>query len=236
LLKAQDWHRWDEVLRRVKWLARTNQVHRQKISGTALVRYRAKALAGKGRLPEALADFATCENQPGCPSWLYKSLVAGIYDTARHHEKALELMREALAEKPLPSLYIGLARRLLKCKRDLADVKAALAEAEKGILVEDLERPKVLLCHGDVAKLEKNYSLAKQHYQAALEILERTRHLPLRDGQIYPTKARLCCVVAAHGDLAAAKRYFLEATDYLVATGRTELIAECQAALGETNF
>jgi tetratricopeptide (TPR) repeat protein len=236
LLKALDWHRWEEVLRLVAKLRSINRIHFIKVPETALLRYRAKALAGLGNLPQALQEFAPCENQPGCPSWLYKTLVADIYDTAKQHDKALELVKLSLEEKKTPSVYIGLATRLLRCKKGPEEVKAALAEAEKGTLIEDIEKPIVLTCHGVIANLEKDYSAAKKHFQAALEIMERTRHMPHRDGHINRTKARLSCVVAKEGDLVAARKLFSEANEYLVATKETELIEECKQALGESNL
>jgi tetratricopeptide (TPR) repeat protein len=205
LLKALDWHRWEEVLRLVTKLRSINRIHFIKVPETALTRYRAKALAGLGNLPQALQEYAPCENQPGCPSWLYKTLVADIYDTAKQHDKALELVKQSLEEKRTPSVYIGLAARLLRCKRDPVEVKAALAEAEKGTLIDDIEMPIVLTCHGVIANLEKDYSAAQRHFRAALEIMERTRHKPFRDGHISKTKARLCCVLAKQGDSVDAK-------------------------------
>ena len=236
LLKALDWHRWDEALRLVDRLRQINRIHFIKVPETALTRYRANALAGLGNLSQALKEFAPCENQPGCPSWLHKMLVASIYDTAKQHDKALELVKKSLEEKRTPSVYIGLATRLLRCKKDPAEVKAALAEAEKGTLIEDIERPIVLTCHGVIANLEKDYSAAQKHFQAALEIMERTRHMPHRDGHTNRTKARLSCVVAKAGDLVTARKLFAEAKEYLFETKETELIEECKQALGESNL
>jgi len=233
LLKALDWHRWDEVLELVSKLRSTNRIHFIKVPETALTRYRAKALAGLGNLPQALQEFALCENQPGCPSWLYKTLVADIYDTAKQHDKALELVRKSLEEKRSSSVYIALATRLLRCKKELAEVKTALVEAEKGTLVDDIEKPIVLTCHGVIANMERDYSAARKYFQASLEIMERTRHMPYRDGHINRTKARLSCVVAREGDLVAARKLFAETKEYLVATKETELIEECEQALRE---
>ena len=55
-------------------------------------------------------------------------------------------------------------------------------------------------------------------------------HLPFRDGHISVTKAYLCCVLAKQGNLPAAKQNFAEAEKYLVATGETRLLEQCQKA------
>lgn len=233
LLKALDWHRWDEALKQVDRLRWITRFHFIKASEIELTRYRAKALAGSGNLAQALKEYAVCENRPGCPSWLYKTMVADLYDTAKMHDKALALVRESLAEKPRPTVYIGLATRLLRCKADLAEVKAALAEAEKGILVEDLESRMVLLCHGIVAFREKDFSTAEKNFKASLDILEKTKNLPFSEGHIHRGKARLGCALAKQGDLDGARTLFTAARPYLVATQNTELLEECQRAIGE---
>jgi tetratricopeptide (TPR) repeat protein len=233
LLKALDWHRWDEALRLVDRLRWMNRLHFLKVPAIALIRYRAKALSGAGELSQALEEYAVCENLPGCPSWLYKTMVADIYDTAKMHNQALDLVKQSLAQQPRSSVYIGLATRLLRCKANLAEVKEALAEAEKGPLVEDIERPLVIQCHGVVAYLENDLQAAEKDFRAALEIYERTRHIAFRDGHISRTKGRLCCVLAKRGDMNGARIYFEAAEKYLVATQSSELLEECKASLGK---
>ena len=115
LCRALDWHRWTEALKLVGRLWLINRIHFIKVPETTLTRYRAKALAGTGKLAQALEEYAVCENQPGCPSWLYKAMVADIYGDAEKHDKALEMVRLSLAEKQSPAIYIGLATRLLRC-------------------------------------------------------------------------------------------------------------------------
>ena len=89
----------------------------------------------------------------------------------------------------------------------------------------------VFVCRGAVAALEKDDLTAKKFFLDALDIFERTRNLPFREGHILKTKARLCCVLARQSELAAAKKQFAEAKTYLESTDESELLEECKRAL-----
>ena len=152
-------------------------------------------------------------------------------------DQAVAWVRKALEEQKISSLYIGLANRLVRCKKDLAEeAKAALAEAEKGALIEEIQKPPVLACHGVIASLEGDDSAAKCYFLATLKILEETPHMPFRDGHINRTKARLSCALARQGYLDEAKKHFAQARKYLVATQATELLEECRQALGDPDL
>ncbi len=230
LHKANDWHRWTEMLDIVNKLERLNHSHFIKIPAPELARNRAKAEVGLGRLSEALERYQRFENQPGCPSWLYKAHLAGLYDTAKDHDKALEWTLKAIAEKPSTALYIDLMNRLVRYKRDPIRARAVLAEVEKGT-VTDIGKPFLARCRGILAYLEGDNATARKELEAALAALEQ-RHQPFRDGGIALTKAYLSCVLARQGEMAAARKQFAEAKDYLVATEETELLAECQRMVG----
>jgi hypothetical protein len=62
-------------------------------------------------------------------------------------------------------------------------------------------------------------------------MMEETRHIPGREGNMAVAKAYLCCVLSHLGDLPEAKRCFAEAKEYLIATEETELIPECNGAM-----
>jgi hypothetical protein len=51
--------------------------------------------------------------------------------------------------------------------------------------------------------------------------------MPYRDGHISVAKAYLCCVLAKKCNLEAARKCLCEAREYLVATGESELLADC---------
>lgn len=232
LHKAGDWHRWDEVLGLVDKLERVNQIHFAKVPAFELARWRAKVLVAQGQLAEALAGFRLYENQPGCPSWLYKLFVAGLYNLAKEHDLAIEYTLKSIDEKPTPTAYRDLANNYLRYKRDPAKGRSALAEAHRQPIAE-MSKPFDLRCQGILAFLEGDYPLARQHVEAAIALMEKTRNVPFRDGHISIARAYLCCVRAGQGQMAEARNSFGEARPYLLATDESELLRECERAIGE---
>src|SRR5262249_28377032 len=136
LIKAGDWHRWNEVLDLVRKLEKVGGLGFIKVPAPELGRWRAKALAGTGRLTEGLGGYQKFENQPGCPGWLYKAFVAGIYDLVKKHDIAIEYNLKSIQEKPTATMYIDLANRYVRYKKDPAKAREALAEAAKEPLAE----------------------------------------------------------------------------------------------------
>lgn len=231
LNKAKDWHRWQEVLDLVAKLERIRRNHIIKLPETELIRSRAQAFAGLGRLPEALAEFQKAEGKPGMPSWLYQAHLAGLHDIVKQRDRALEYTVKALQEKPTPTLYLDLANRLLRYRKDALQGRKALLEAEKSTLT-DIAKPFHLRCHGILAYLEQDFPAAKKALEASLEIMERTRDQPFRDGNISVARAYLACVLARLGETAASRKCLAQAREYLVATGETELLDECSRLAG----
>ncbi len=231
LHRAVDWSRWDEVLAIVKLLEVNNEFNFIKVPTVELVRNRAKALAGLGRVEEGLAEYKKCEGQPGCPGWLYKAFVAGIYDTAKQYDKAIEYTVMSLEEKKNPSMYPDLAYRLARFKRDAVNARKAVNEAEKAVLSE-IAKPFLLRSRGWVCYLEKNYAEARKAFEEAIEYMERTRNQPFRDGSISVAKAHLACVLAKQGEFDLAKKNFAEAKKYLIAADEKDLLAEYHNTIG----
>jgi hypothetical protein len=80
--------------------------------------------------------------------------------------------------------------------------------------------------------LEGDFENARRELEAAIEGMEKTRHIPFRTGNIAVAKAYLCCVQARLGNPAAAQKCWQEARAYLIATKETKLLDNCKAALG----
>jgi len=231
LNKAKEWHRWQGVLRIAKRCEQIRSMHIIKLPQTELIQSRAQALAGLGRLSEALAEFQQYENQPGVQSWLYKAQLAGIYGIAKEYDMSLEYMWKAIQEKPTPTLYLDFANRLLRYKKDTIKAREALSEVEKSTII-DIARPHYLLCKGILAYIEGDYDFSKMQIMASLKIVDNDRNRPFRDGFISVINSYLCCVLAKLGDLTTAKKCFEKAREYLIATGEKELMMECQKAIG----
>ena len=169
-----------------------------KVPATELTRNRAKALAGMGRLDEALAEYSQCQGRPDCPPWLYKLFVASLYTTARQHDKAIEYNLASIAAKPTSTAWADLANRYARYKSDAVKARSAMAEAEKSPL-SDVAKPFCIRCQGIIAYLEGNYGAAKRDLQIAIELVEKAKGRPARDGHLSVARAYLCCVLAKQG-------------------------------------
>jgi hypothetical protein len=86
-------------------------------------------------------------------------------------------------------------------------------------------------CCAILAFLEGDYATAKRELEASLAIMEETPHIPYRAGNISVSKAYLCCVLAKLGDRDGAKKNFMDAKEYLVATDEAELLEQCKHAI-----
>jgi hypothetical protein len=232
LNKAKDWYRWTEVLQLIKSLERIQHTHSIKLPATELIRARAQALAGMGRLLEALAEFQQCEYQPEMPSWLYKAHLAEIYSIAKDYDKSLEYSWKALEEKQTPALCLDRVDRLLRYKKDTVKAKEILSKIDKDTLTE-IAKPYYLRCQGILDYFEKDYASARQELGISLKMMEQARDRPFRDGRISILNGYLCCVLSKQGDFTEAKKCFAKAREYLIATGETELLDECKKAIGE---
>jgi len=134
---------------------------------------------------------------------------------------------QSIRENPTPALYLDVANRLVRYKKDTVRAREALAEAEKSTLTE-IAKPFHLRCRGILAYLEGDYVTAKNELEASLALMLKTPHQPYRDGHISVARAYLSCVLAKQGEFSAARKCFDEAKPYLVATGEDELLGECQ--------
>lgn len=232
LIKAADWNRWHEVIRLVAAIKMIGRFYQVKVPASELTRYRAKALAGLGRLDEALKEYKPCEGQPDCPDWLYKLFVGGLHDVVKQHDKAIEYNLASIELKSTSTAWIDLANRYARYQPDPVKARVALANAEKSPL-SDIAKPFYFRCRGIIAYLEGDYSSARRDLEMAIDQVEKTRSAPFRDGRLSVTRGYLCCVLTRQGNLADAKRYFRLARKYLVATREDELLAEIRQLIGE---
>jgi tetratricopeptide (TPR) repeat protein len=232
LIMASDWYRWSEVLSLVSTLQSMGRFSFIKVPATEMTRNRAKALAGMGRLDEALAEYKQCEGRADCPTWLYNQFVGSLYTTAKQYDKGIESSLLSIGEKPTPTAWADLANRYARYKRDPVKAREAMAEADKSPMVEQV-KPFRIRCLGIIAYLEGDYLTAKGHLETAIDMLEKAKGRPYRDGHLSVARAYLCCVLAKLGDLQGAKNCLALSREYLVATEETDLLTECCKLVGE---
>lgn len=232
LLEATDWSRWQEVLSLAGTVKNIGQMSIVKVPASELIRYRAKAFAGLGKMEQALNEFAKCEGRPDCPGWMYKLFLAELYGMTKQHDKAIEFDLAAIAENPSPIAWYDLANRYGRYKRDPVKAREALTEAEKNPAVAHV-KPYRARCRGVISYLEGDYPAARTEFETALHLLEQAKWQPGKDGHLAILRAYLCCVLAKQGDLPGAKKNLDLARNYLVATDEDELLAECRQLTGE---
>jgi tetratricopeptide (TPR) repeat protein len=228
---ASDWNRWNEMLSLVNALRTIGRFSFIKVPESELMRNRAKALTGLGRLDQALAEYNQFQGRPDCPSWLYKLHVGSLYVTAKQYDKAIECNLQSIAEKPTSTAWADLANRYARYKHDPAKARAAMAEADKTPMPE-FAKPFRIRCLGIIAYLEGDFASAKRELENAIGMMEKTKGRPFRDGNLAVARAYLGCVLAKQGD-SAGKRHFALAKEYLIATHEDELLAECRKLMGD---
>ena len=233
LIAAADWNRWNEVLSLVAVLKAIGHLSFIKIPAAELARHRARAIAALGRADEALAEYKQYEGSPDCPKWLHKLFVASIYVTLKQYDKAIELNREVIAENNSPVAWGDLAYRYARYKRDPVKARQAMDEALKSPTPDPI-KPNRHRCEGVIAYLNSDYVRARQELETAIQMVEKSKWRPYRDGHLAISRGYLCCVLAKQGNFADAKTCFSQAEPYLIATDETELLEECRQLVGET--
>ena len=138
-----------------------------------MARYRALALAGLGRLDEAVTGFRAAAERANTPPWLYHTALAGIYSIARQYYKALESYRtafEAATDKSI--ICIDLAMYLVSRFNLPQEAGQLLSQAEKMQLPENAIAHLALL-RGVIAWRQKDYSAMDRYLHEALADFEK---------------------------------------------------------------
>ncbi|MGP8200672.1 MAG: hypothetical protein ACLQU4_14345 [Limisphaerales bacterium] len=225
---ARIWQRWDEVLDCLDKLQDSQRSTNVGIGDTSMVRYRALALAGLGKVDEAVAGFRDGAEKADMPKGLYFGLLANIYTVAKQYDRALECHREALQEATDKStacidLGIYLVRRFNRPE----EARQLLAQAETAQLSE-LARLHLYVLRGAIAFREKDYKTMDKEMREALAGFEK-RALPrpyIFEGSIRTAQGCLAVSNAALGNKAAAMHYFAQSEKYLAAIGLDDLLTQ----------
>ena len=227
LVKADSWRLWEEVLRLLPPL-------RGKLAPYAVAWHESKALAGLGRMDEAMKlvlPFATNGEISQAKFW--SLLMASAYRSANQRDMALAAQEKALDYAPDdPTVLIDLAGAVLDERRDVARAKELLAHAMKQPM-SDMAAQFAQGVEGAIALEEGNARLAVEKFEKAYR---EKRALARSNGQAGAAAdilaARLALALAAVGDLDAARMHFRRAEPRLRAIQLDKLLARCQQALG----
>jgi tetratricopeptide (TPR) repeat protein len=227
LHRARTWRRWDEVLRCLDDLAVAARQTNIGIGDFNIARYRALALAGLGRLNEAMTGYSAAAEKAQTPPWLLHMNQASIYITARKYDKALECYRQALAEAPdKPVVALDLGMFLVQRLNSPTEAKQLLVQAEKGQLSE-LERVYVPYLRGVIAFRERDYARMDTHIREALAEFEKraAKKFYIFESALLTCKGYFAVASAALGRKDQAKRYFAQSKEYLRLIELNDLLA-----------
>jgi tetratricopeptide (TPR) repeat protein len=231
---ARTWHRWDEVLRCLDKLVKAKSKTNIGINDYSMARYHALALAGSGRLDEAITGFGTAAERANTPPWLFHTMLAGVYSLARQYDKALETYRMAFEEATDKSIIcIDLAMYLVSRFNRPQEARQLLAQAEKMQFPENAI-PHLALLRGAIAYREKNFSEMDKYVREALADFEKHPRAKryLYEGSILNCKGYLAVSSAALGRKSEARKYFAQVEKYPGWVDRKDLISEYEDWIG----
>jgi len=233
LHSARNWRRWDEVLQCIDKLQNAQSATKIGIGAAEIARYRALALAGLGRLDEAVKIFEDAAETAKMPAWLFHVHLATIYSTAKQYDKALEMYRVALDEATDKSIVlIDMGGFLVERFNRPDEAKQLLAQAE-GLQLSELARSFLPKLRGVIAYREKDYAAMDRHMREALAGYEKqpANKYYIFEPSILGCKGYLAVSSAALGKKDAARAYFAEAGEYLSTVCLDEPVAEYHALM-----
>ena len=238
LCTARNWHRWKEVLQCLDKLAVSKRQTSVGINDYSIARYRALAMAGLGRLEEAIIDYDTAAQYANTPSWFSHVTRASIYVAARQYDSALECYRAALEEAPdKPTVCLDAAMFLVSRFNHYAEAKELLARAENSQLSE-LERTHVPFVRGIIAFRQRNYEGMDKNLREALARFERhaVNKFHIFEPALLTCKGYLAVSCAALVRKQEARRCFAQSAKYMRLIDMNHVLAEYEIQMGRTEI
>jgi tetratricopeptide (TPR) repeat protein len=225
VVDAVSWGRWEEALERLPSV-------RKKIPSEEAAFLEAQALAGLGRLDEAIKVLKPYADGENMPSWLYWGRIGDVYYAAGKYELIVPAAEKAAELAPdNPTVLLDLAMALVRYRQDAERARKLLKQARTHALSD------VLAVFADVIEgmieLELgNPSQARYLFDKALAALTPFQNAtPLIGAAIDRTYAYLALAHAAMGDRDQATRYSRRAEPRLRALKSNDLIDRCETAL-----
>lgn len=195
--------------------------------------FEAKALAGLGRLEEAMDTVRPFADDPKTPAWLYWGQLADVFHIAKLGNRAIECGEKAVENAPdNPTVLIDLAMARLRYHRDTVRARPLL-EQVRSHEISDILRPFITMAEGVLALEENRPEKARELLDEAARLAEPLRNTTaLMGGAIDRIHTYLTLAYAATGDLPAAENHFQIAEPRLRAFETNDLIERCEVALG----
>jgi tetratricopeptide (TPR) repeat protein len=221
------WGRWADMLAALPSV-------RRHISPAVYAFHEAKALAGLGRLDDALEIVRPFADDHKTPAWLYWGQLADVFNAAKKPDRVIECGEKAVEHAPdNVTVLIDLAMSLLRYRRDTVRARELLDRAREHA-ISDVLRPFLIMAEGVLALEEKHPERARPLLEEAIIEAQRFRNAsPLVGSAIDRMHTYLALACAALGDHAAAEEHYRIAEPRLRAFDATDMIDRCEAVLGK---
>jgi tetratricopeptide (TPR) repeat protein len=226
LIEAAAWCRWEEVLALLPAI-------RHRLPPEEAAFREAGALAGLGRLDEALALLEPFRDGRRMPAWLYWGRLPEVYRAAGQADQCLTAAETAAELAPEnPTILLDLAANLLRYRRDTRRARDLLKRA-RGHALSDMVQLFVKRAEGVLALEEGRADEAARRLEEVQEGFRGFRHAsPLIGVVVDSNHAYLALANAALGLTDAAERHFRLAEPRLRALKAEDLLERCRQALG----
>ena len=193
--------------------------------------HRAKALAGLGRMDEALAAMEPFRNRAGIGPGTFHVRLASVYYVAQDHDACLRCYEEACRLGPdEPASWMSLAECLAIRFERPAEARAAL-ERCKSFTLSQQSRTGVRWIEASIAVAEGRFADARPALEKFHEEMGRAAlATPIAAGVRHICEALLVCACAGQGDVKSARRY-LDACAAFLRLHRDRLVEGAERAL-----
>ncbi|MDG3007518.1 hypothetical protein [Paludisphaera mucosa] len=227
LIEAVAWGRREDALRAADGLKGS------RVPPEELAFRRAQALAGLGRLDEALAVIATYGDGEAMAGWLYNGRLPEIYNAAKRPDDSRTALERAAELAPgNPSILLDLGGFEIRHGRNPRRARELPARAREHAL-SDVLTPFALALEGKILRDEGRPREAIPLLVDARRRLSALRHAsPLVGGAVDYLDADLALALAAAGDVDAALRHARRALPRLQALKGVDILDRLRSALG----
>lgn len=222
---------WNEVIRCVEKLRRTGGSTGIAVPEYELQRNHAVALAGMGRLDDALEKWAPFCGTPEVPEWLFLSFKAGLLETGKEMQRSLETRMRAAELKPDQGTnWIDLAMFQVMRFGDVPAAREALARARQCELPA-ITKPYLDLVDGLILWRENDLQASRPLLERALAACQTPPNRSSWESITRIIETHLGIVAGLQGDRATARRLYEKTLPYLEAHREMEMLAALRSTV-----